>query len=83
MKKVHAHNCNFHEAFMPWIEYQHADFTGSSFCDCVTRMGGRVGHGAKIDWVQIEKWGLILNGKENTNVDKREDCCVAGREEKN
>jgi len=61
LKRVEAHNCNFHETFMPFVDYQHADFRGSTFCDCVARMGGRAGHGAIIDKSQIVKWGLKFN----------------------
>jgi len=60
LKRVKAHNYNFAEAYLPYVKYQHGDFTGSNFCDAFIRMGSRVGHSAKIPKEQIEKWGIIL-----------------------
>jgi len=59
IKRAIARNCNFADAYMPEIEYQHADFTGSTLCGIVWVMGSLKGHGAKIPKSQIEKWGVI------------------------
>ena len=60
MKKVDAKNCNFDEAFLPFIHYEHADLRGCSFCGTVWRLGSNVGHSAKINKELLNKWGLII-----------------------
>jgi uncharacterized protein YjbI with pentapeptide repeats len=60
LKRVIAHRTNFADAYMPDIEYQHADLTDSTFCNVVVPMGSLKGHGAIIPMSQIEKWGINL-----------------------
>jgi uncharacterized protein YjbI with pentapeptide repeats len=40
-----AHNCNFKDADVSKVEYQYTDFTDSTFCNAVIRIGTREGIG--------------------------------------
>ena len=60
LRYVNARGCNFHSAFVPFVEYQYGDFRDCNFCDCVWRMGSRAGHHAIINKEILEKWALNI-----------------------
>jgi uncharacterized protein YjbI with pentapeptide repeats len=78
MRRCKCRNCNFAEAYMPYVEYQYADFTDATFCDTVFRIGSRVGIGAIFStsfFQELSKhWGISINvdvktkSKESTEV---------------
>lgn len=58
-------NCNFSEAFVPYVEYQKTTFdAGCTFCSTVFRIGSREGLGAKFDvsfFRELAKyWGVKI-----------------------
>ncbi len=50
--------CSFDSAFVPYVEYQHADLRGIDFCSCSWTLGSKEGHNAKVDKDILQKWGL-------------------------
>jgi len=48
-RNVRARGANLSDAYLPYMEYQGADFRSATFCDAVIRIGSRQGKGAKFD----------------------------------
>lgn len=47
LRRVDARNSNWSGAYVPYVEYQYADFRGATFCDTIITIGSRQGLGAK------------------------------------
>jgi len=47
-------NCNLDRCYAPFVDYQKADFRGSSFCGAIFRIGTGDGKGAKFDKETID-----------------------------
>lgn len=53
-------NCNFNNAWIPFVDYQYADLRNVSLCETTIKIGSKSGLHAKFNWSLFEKLAKYL-----------------------
>lgn len=53
-------NCNFNNAWIPFVDYQYADLRNISLCETTIKIGSKSGLHAKFNWSLFEKLAKYL-----------------------
>ncbi len=61
LKGVDARNSSFISTYMPYPNFQYADFRGADFCGIVTKLSSNHYKGAKFDIAFLEDLAKMLN----------------------